>query len=161
MTMLWCWEMERLLLKVFVCGLPDDSCSPLPAHISASKTASSISRATAHCCYYIKSRNQAARLQNRFATKSTAAALKTLSIVQIIACKPPLCAGVQVRTLGKQRGRRRRAHDDQPPVNCSLSWPNALLRDRAILGRAFWSFFTLWNSKHHVKDEAFVSDFGE
>lgn len=47
-------SMERLLLKVFVCGLPDDSCSVLPAQISASKTASLLSRATVHCCYYIK-----------------------------------------------------------------------------------------------------------
>ncbi len=37
-----------------MCGLPDDSCSALPAHISASKTASLLSRATLHCCYYIK-----------------------------------------------------------------------------------------------------------
>lgn len=47
-------SIERLLLKVCVCGHPDDSCSVLPEKISASKTASLLSRATVHCYYYIK-----------------------------------------------------------------------------------------------------------
>lgn len=48
------WAWKGCCWKVFVCGLPDDSCSVLPAQISASKTASLLSRATVHCCYYIK-----------------------------------------------------------------------------------------------------------
>lgn len=101
MTMLWCWEMERLLLTVFVCGLPDDSCSPLPAHISASKTASSISRATAHCCYYIKSSKEAARLRKQVCDKERCRR-KTLSIVQILVCKTAAASsslGAQVRVI--------------------------------------------------------------
>lgn len=40
--------------RVLVCGLPDDSCTALPARIAVSKTASLLSRATVHRCDYIK-----------------------------------------------------------------------------------------------------------